>query len=87
MLTNTNDAVRSTILRSLARKRRQAPHGFGEVDDQCDLLALGLIDSEDLVDLILEVEEECKCEFNPEAIDTANGLTLRSLISAFAANT
>jgi acyl carrier protein len=87
MLTNTSEAVRWTILQSLARRHGNATDGFGEIDDGCDLLGVGLIDSEDLVDLILEVEEQCKCEFNPEAIDTADGLTLRSLISAFATKT
>jgi acyl carrier protein len=87
MLTDTSETVRLTILRSLARKRGKENDNFRDVDDECDILGLGLIDSEDLVDLILEVEEQCKCEFNAEAIDTADGLTVKTLIGAFAAKT
>lgn len=85
MLINTGQ-VRSAILRSLARKRL-LDNGFHDVDDDSKLIDLGLIDSEDLVDIILEVEEQCQCEFNPEAIDTAGGLTLKSLVAGFAAKT
>lgn len=37
-----------------------------------------MIDSEDLVEIILllEVEQQCGCEFNPEEMDIETGLTL-----------
>lgn len=85
MLTNPGDAVRSTILRTLRGRRSLVRHGLGEIDEECNLLELGLIDSEDLIEIILEVEDQCQCEFNPEAIDMANGVTLRTLVSAFVA--
>jgi acyl carrier protein len=83
MLTDASDTVRSIILRSIVINGGRAKTAVGEIGDECKLLELGLIDSEDLVDIILEVEEQCRCEFNPEAVDVANGLTLKGLISAF----
>ena len=83
MLTNPIETVRSTILRALASKPSAARYGAREIDEECNLVELGIIDSEDLVDIILEVEEQCRCEFNPEAVNMENGLTLRSLVSAF----
>lgn len=85
MLKDPGQAVRSTILRTLRGRRRSARYGLGEIDEECNLLELGLIDSEDLVEIILEVEDQCQCAFDPEAIDMANGITLRTLVSAFVA--
>lgn len=84
MLTSANEAVRVIILRALMDKRGPIQR-MGEVGDDSNLLELGLIDSEDLVDIILEVESQCRCEFNPEAIDMERGLTLKGLVSAFVA--
>lgn len=84
MLTNINEAVRATILHTLMDKGGPAKR-TAEIGDECNLLDLGLIDSEDLVEVILEVEERCRCEFNPEAIDIENGLTLKNLVAAFTA--
>jgi hypothetical protein len=53
-------------------------------DASTQLLEVGLIDSKDLLDIILEVEERCAVEFDAEHIDFELGLTLGSLISAFA---
>ena len=85
MLTDFRAAVRSVVLQSLQGRRRQPSVAIGEIDEEAGLVALGLADSEDLVEIILEVEERCECEFNPEAIDSSEELTLRSLVSAFVA--
>ena len=47
------------------------------------LLEEGLIDSKNLLDIILEVETRCSVTFNPERINLEQGLTLVSLITAF----
>jgi acyl carrier protein len=46
-----------------------------------------VVDSEDLVEIILEVEQQCGCEFNPESIDFEGGVTLGTLIGSFATRT
>jgi acyl carrier protein len=78
-----NEAVRSAVLRAVAGKLSSVGHGRIDIDDKSQLLKLGLIDSEDLIEIILEVERQCGCEFNPEQMDLEDGLTLGGLISAF----
>jgi acyl carrier protein len=78
-----NEAVRSAVLSALAGKLSAAARGRGDIDEKSPLLELGLIDSEDLIEIILEVEQQCTCEFNPEQMDLEAGLTLGGLISAF----
>lgn len=83
--TGYDEAVRSTVLRALMRKLSAAGRDSGSVDDGSKLLELGLIDSEDLIEIILEVEEQCECQFDPEGIDLESGLTLAGLIGSFVA--
>jgi len=52
-------------------------------DDATPLLEAGLLDSQALLDLILEVENASGCVFDPERVDFADGLTLHRLASAF----
>jgi acyl carrier protein len=77
------EAVRSTVLSALAGKLAAAEHGRSDIDEKSQLLAVGLIDSEDLIEIILEVEQQCGCEFHPEQMDLEVGLTLGGLINAF----
>jgi acyl carrier protein len=56
----------------------------GDIDASTRLLALGLIDSTDLLDIILEVEERCAVAFDPERVDFEENLTFGTLVSAFA---
>ena len=78
-----NEAVRSVVLSALAGKLSAAGRGHGDIDEKSPLLLLGLVDSEDLIEIILEVEQQCACEFNPEQIDLEAGLTLGGFVSAF----
>jgi acyl carrier protein len=78
-----NEAVRSAVLGALGRTLSASGRGADDIDEQSRLLELGLIDSEDLIEIILEVEQQCGCEFNPEQMDLEAGLTLGELISAF----
>lgn len=78
-----NEAVRSAVLRAIRRTLSASGHDRSDIDEQSKLLELGLIDSEDLVEIILEVEQLCGCEFNPEQMDLEAGLTLGGLSSAF----
>jgi acyl carrier protein len=76
------ESIHDAIVEMLAR--RLGRPDLGEtIDTSTELLAMGLIDSTDLLDIILELEERCAVEFDPEQIDFEAGLTLGSLISAF----
>jgi acyl carrier protein len=78
-----SEIIRSTILELLTPRLSRSRFRNG-VDASTQLLEVGLIDSKDLLDIILEVEERCAVEFDAERIDFESGLTLGSLISAFA---
>jgi acyl carrier protein len=78
-----NEAVRLAVLGAVRRTLSASGRGRNDIDEQSRLLEHGLIDSEDLIEIILEVEQQCGCEFNPEEMDLETGLTLDGLISAF----
>jgi len=48
-----------------------------------ELLAVGLIDSKALLDIILEVEQRCNVQFDPERINFEDTLTLNALAASF----
>ena len=77
--------LHASVRQVLLRRLRAAGRGSREIADGSQLLELGIIDSEDLVEMILEVEEQCDCEFNPIEIDLEAGLTLAGLVRSFAA--
>lgn len=79
----TREEIRSIVLDALARKLGGRGHSPSALDEASNLSELGLIDSKDLLDIILEVEERARSEFNPEGIDMERGLTLAMLIGAF----
>jgi acyl carrier protein len=80
-----NEAVRSTVLRAVVRKLSVAGRERSDIGERTKLLELGLIDSEDLIEIIIEVEEQCGCEFDPSEMDLETGLTLGGLVGAFVA--
>ncbi len=61
--------------------KHQAPLSL---DD--DLVKVGLVDSADLLEVIVAVESDLPVEFNPEGLDLEHGLTLRELVCAFQTN-
>lgn len=77
------DALDSTVRQILLQRLAAAGHPDSDLAQGTRLLELGLIDSEDLVEVILEVEESCNCEFNPTDIDLESGLTLAAFVSSF----
>ena len=80
-----NELIRSTVLRAVARKLGAAGHERTDIDVGSKLLELGFIDSEDLIEIIFDVEAQCGCEFDPQELDLGTGLTLGALIGAFVA--
>jgi acyl carrier protein len=81
--TSKNEIIFSTILEMLAPRLSRLPRRGGGVDASTQLLEMGLIDSKDLLDIILEVEQRCAVEFDPTRIDFEGNLTFGNLVSAF----
>lgn len=70
---------------ALARRLRQAGRTAARIDPDTDLLELGLIDSQALLDMILDVEQGSGHLFDADGMDFESGVTLRRLAAAFAA--
>lgn len=73
--------IRDTILAFLAPKL--AAIGSTAVDHDANLMGAVLIDSAELLELVIWVEESVEIEFNPDGLNLEDGLTIRQLISAF----
>lgn len=67
----------------LSRSLRTRGLSMTALDETTNLLDAGGLDSQALLDVILEVEESSGGVFDPERIDFANRVTLRGLASAF----
>jgi len=80
---SNSDVIRHTILAMLPAARARSQLGNGGIDASTKLLSVGLVDSKDLLDIILEVEARCGVVFNPERINFETGITLGSLVGAF----
>lgn len=84
----TDAPARDTVLRllteALSRKLRQAGNPAARVDEGTKLLEIGIIDSQGLIDIILEVEEGSGRAFDPTRLDLERGVTLGMLANAFA---
>jgi hypothetical protein len=73
------------LTEALARRLRQDGRTNARIDPDCDLIELGLIDSQALLDMILDVEQGCGRMFDADGMDFESGVTLRRLAAAFAA--
>lgn len=73
------------LTNALARRLRKDGHGNARIDPDTDLIELGLIDSQALLDMILDVEQGSGRLFDADGMDFESGVTLRRLAAAFAA--
>lgn len=80
----TGDAPLALLTEALTRKLRQDGRS-ARVDADADLIELGLLDSQALLDMILEVEDGTGRMFDAEGMDFEHGVTLRRLAAAFPA--
>ena len=76
--------VREVLRGALARYLGRAGRAEALIDARTDLLQLGPIDSQALVDIILEVEESSGRIFDPERLSLEGGITLDTIAGAFA---
>ena len=70
---------------ALAHRLRNDGRSAARIDPDIDLIELGLIDSQVLLDMILQVEQDSGCLFDADGMDFESGVTLRRLAAAFAA--
>jgi acyl carrier protein len=68
-----------TLTRLLGKNGRNL-----RIEDDTDLIERGVLDSQALLDLILEVENHSDRMFDAERIDFEAGVTLRRIAAAFA---
>jgi acyl carrier protein len=69
---------------ALTRRLRQDGRSAQRIDADADLIEHGLIDSQALLDMILDVEQGSGQMFDAEGMDFESGVTLRRLAAAFA---
>jgi hypothetical protein len=68
---------------ALTRRLRQDGRSAPKIDPDTDLIELGLIDSQALLDVILDVEQGSGRLFDADGMDFESGVTLRRLADAF----
>jgi len=69
---------------ALARRLRQDGRSTARIDPDADLIELGLVDSQALLDMILDAESGSGQLFDAEGMDFERGVTLRRLAASFA---
>ena len=74
----------SLVTEALGRRLRQEGRTLPRIGPNDDLIEKGLVDSQALLDVILDVEQQSGCLFNADSIDFESGMTLRHLAAAFA---
>ena len=70
----------------LMRRLRQEGRSASKIHADLDLIDAGIVDSQALLDVILEVEGQCGRMFDFDAMDFERGVTLRRLSAAFVAS-
>lgn len=80
-----DEAQRLTLVtEALDRRLRQEGRSVPRLAPDDDLIERGLVDSQALLDVILDVEKQSGYLFDAERIAFESGLTLRDLAAAFA---
>jgi hypothetical protein len=78
------DDLRTIVIEALQRKLSETGRPAVAITGGAKLLELDIVDSQGLLDIILEVEARCGRQFDPEGIDFEDGITLDALTRAFA---
>jgi hypothetical protein len=79
-----NNPPLALLTDALSQRLRQEGRGASGIDADADLIELGLIDSQALLDMILDVEQGSGRMFDADGMDFEGGVTLRRLAAAFA---
>ena len=81
--TPSTDAILRILSETLTRLLDKGGRSI-RVEADTDLIERGVLDSQALLDLILEVENHSNRTFDAERIDFEGGVTLRRIAAAFA---
>lgn len=82
---SARETIREVVVAGLADRARQAGRDPGEITDDTDVLASGLIDSLAFVDLLMAVEERLGVPLALERLDFEAMDSLRALVEQLAA--
>jgi hypothetical protein len=85
VITAANNPPLTLLTDALAQRLRREGRTAPRIDADADLIELGLVDSQALLDMILDVEQGSGQLFDAEGMDFEGGVTLRRLAAAFAA--
>lgn len=75
----------SLLTDALATRLRQEGRAAIRIDPDTDLIQVGLVDSQALLDMILDCEQGSGQMFDADDMDFESGVTLRRLAAAFTA--
>jgi acyl carrier protein len=84
MLTPAENDLRTIVIEALQRKLSETGRPEVAITGGTKLLELDIVDSQGLLDVVLEIESRCGRQFDPEGVDFEGGITLDSLTQAFA---
>lgn len=79
---NTSDPILRLLADTLMRQLGKSGRSI-RIEHDTDLVERGVLDSQALLDLILEVEQHSNRMFDAERIDFEGGITLRRIAAAF----
>jgi acyl carrier protein len=78
-----SERIRLVLLEVLGPRLGRTQSGTVADPASGELTDLGLVDSSDLLDVVLDVEQRCGVIFNPERISFDSALSLEGLAAAF----
>jgi acyl carrier protein len=82
-MTATTAPALPLLADALTRRLQRDGRSLSRIDSDTDLIELGLIDSQALLDMILDVEQESGQMFDADGMDFEGAVTLRRLAAAF----
>ena len=75
--------IQTLVTDALTQRLRQQGRAIPHIDPDADLIDLGIVDSQALLDVILDVEQRSDCLFDADGMDFEGGVTIRRLTVAF----
>jgi acyl carrier protein len=78
-----DDGVLAIVIAVLRKKLNTVYAAAYKLDAMTKPFDIGVVDSQDFMDLILEVEDRCGGFFEPDRLDLEGGVTLGQIAGAF----
>ena len=80
-----NNSPLALLTDALALRLRREGRTAARIDPDADLIQMGLVDSQALLDMILDCEQGSGQMFDADGMDFESGVTLHRLAAAFTA--